>query len=347
MNSIAIWYEQTSNDRNTVIPELDVHVNHWKLKFKKNYFVKILRSLCTNTLGKKWKNLIYHESDYFMDFGVKVKNGAKIKNVCFFIPYTFFDGTSLIEDIGNKLIEKRLIMAVFNEPYNTLETNDPKYFTVVDKSHSIFNVYRLDISNDIKLEQKFNGTIIRIPFKQYNSLPTYYRFRLKALFVKKLSYVYSPSNSFLESVYSNIEVIDFRINDTRNLDVSLVEYINSQDKFNIRLVHYFVMRSVKDEYVVSNQELTSVRQLEDKTWESYVNKQEYIYGKSFAYHLKKKVEKDTYIDEFSAVLKFRFEDNKLLWYFFYLLLFAVFTEVVGSGIYDCLKLILNKLNGIV
>jgi hypothetical protein len=152
-----------------------------------------------------------------------------------------------------------------------------------------------------------------------------------------LSYIFNPSNSFLESAYSSIEIIDFRINDTRNLNLSLVEHINRHSKFNISLMHYFVMRDVKDEYILSNQDLNSVRQLENDIWTPYIDVNEHIYKRAFAYHLKKKasgVGSDiTYIEEFSAVLKFRFEDSKLIKYFIYIFIFAMITEVLGSGLY--------------
>ncbi len=341
MNSIAIWYEQNGNAPGNR-PELDLHINHWKLKFNRSFWVRKLRSLSTKTIGRKWERFVFQNSDYFMDLGLKIKNGENVESVCIYVPNKFTDKKKLVADLGTRLSDKRLITAVFNEPYNTTTVTDGKYFSVIENSIPLFNIYMLDIDCDINIENKYHGTIIKFPFKIFNNLPTYYRFRLKAPFVNNLSYFFKPSNSFLESVYSSIEIIDFRINDTRNLDVSLIEHINEQQKFNLALVHYFVMRNVKDEYVVSNQNMNGVRQLEDKTWTSYIDDSEYLYEKSFAYHLKRKASEiersdKRFIDEFSAVLKFRFEDGKLVRYIVFAIILAMLTEVFGNGLYDLCK----------
>lgn len=341
MNSIAVWYEKINDPMGTT-PELDIHINHWKLKFKKNFFLRKLRWLSSKTLGRFFERMYFNDSDYFMDVGLMVRDGVDVQNVCIYIPYQYTDQNKLIEDLGCMLENKRMITAVFNEPYNTATTANSKYFQVFKDGKQLFNVYKLDISNDILLSNSFDGTILKIPFKQFDNRPTYYRFRFKSPFVTNLSFFYKPSNKFLESAFSSIEIIDFRINDTRNLNVSLIEHINAHGHVHIALVHFFLMRSIKDEYIVSNQILNGVRQLEDETWSTYINQRQYVYKKSFAYHLKNKVsdqekEKSKYIEDFSGVIKFRFEDNRLLIYLLWILLFALFTEVFGSGLYEVLR----------
>lgn len=343
MNSIAIWFEKKNSVADSIVPELDLHINHWKLKFNKNSVNRAFRTLITKTLGQISDYLVLHNSDYFMDLGLMIRNGEAVERICMYFPGKFTDKTKLIEDIGGKLMDKRVLTAVFNEAYDFKTQPFGKFFSVFQNDTPKFNIYMLDVENDIKIENKFNGTIVKFNYKIFNgSSTTYYRFRIKEQFVKELSYVYKPSNSFLESAYSSIEIVDFRVNDTRNLDVSLIEEMNNNGKFNIGLVHYFVMRNVKDEYIVSNQILNSVRQLEDNTWTSYVGDTDYFYDKTFAYHLKKKKEGEIYIDEFSGVLKFKFEDTKLVIYFIYLLLFALLTEIIGSSFYDHCKVYIDN-----
>ena len=345
MNSIAIWYEKNATTISEDIPELELHLNHWKLKTKNSLIDRVLQIF-------RFKGN-YLPNDYFIDFGIKILRGESVSKVFIYIPFEYKNGIerkNIIEDLGVKLRDRKLITAVFNEPYTTQDlTNTQKAFSVNKDDKNLFNIYELDVENDINIDySKYKGTIFSFDFRQFKSIPTYYRFRLKGQFVKNLSYVYKPSISFLESAFSSVEIIDFRINDTRNLNVSLVEQIEECSKFNISLVHYFVMRNVKDEYILSNQALNSVRQLEENVWSTYISESEHLYEKSFAYHLKKKVNEEDkaskrYIDEFSAVLKFRFEDSKLFMYFIYLLIFAMFTEVLGSGLYDCLKPILKVI----
>jgi hypothetical protein len=353
MNSIAIWYEQKAAPENEPIPELEIHVNHWKLKFKMNFIWKKTRAFFSEILGKKLAIFQFHDSDYFMDIGLKIVSGENVERVCIYLPKeTNVDNPKLIEDIGGKLKDPKLLTAVFNEPYTIITNENAKHFTVQKKGTQLFNVYALDITNDIHSDNQFNGTIIKFPFRQFNDLPTYYRIRLKSVFVKQFSDVEVPSNSFLESAYSSNEIIDFRINDKRNLDVSLIEHINSYRNFNISLVHYFVMRRVKDEYVLSNQQLNGVRQLENETWSAYINQEQYNYEKAFAYHLKHKVtekERDDkkFISDFSAVLKFKFENGRLMWYILGFLAVAIALELSGNLIYDLVKKSWPWLNDLV
>lgn len=88
--------------------------------------------------------------------------------------------------------------------------------------------------------------------------------------------------------------------------------------------------------------------MEDNIWTSYIDQSEHKYEKSFAYHLKKKVSTEDanankYIDEFSAVLKFRFEDSKLIKYFFYFTIFAILSGILGNSFYDILKPYLGEI----
>ncbi len=342
MNSIAIWYETKSGDAGAAVPELDIHINHWKLRINKGFFARKLRKLSSKTFGRLWPKLSFDDSDYFLDIGLHINNGEDVSAVCIYVPFVFQDKGKVIEDIGERLKSPRILSAVFNEFYTLSTTQSPKYFEVRKSNVPIFNVYSLDIANDISIEKKYSGTILRFPFQQFNGLPTYYRLRLKSSFVTALSYVYSPSNSLFESASSSIEITDFRINDTRDLDVSLAEEMAGKGKFNIALIHYFIMRSVRDEHMLSNQDLKSVRQLEESTWASYITSSEYRYAKTFAYHLKQKVTEQEkldkqYLTDFTAVFKFKFEDVKLIRYIFWFLVIAFAIELTANWLYDLIK----------
>lgn len=199
MKSLAVWYESKQN--NSSISELELHFNHWKIGKKQHLFDK--------------------EFEYILDIGIKVKNGEDVKNLCFFFP----DTTSLeLEDLGKKLKEPKLLAAVFNENYKPKIDNNNKFHEIWHGDKAIFNVYSLDEKEDFKSELKFDGTVLKFPFKFFPDKDTYYRIRLKTPFVKKFSYIYKPKNSILDSVFSSVELIDFRVNDTRDINLNDCPY---------------------------------------------------------------------------------------------------------------------------
>lgn len=130
-----------------------------------------------------------------------------------------------------------------------------------------------------------------------------------------------------------------------HFNLSLLEDIDNNGKrFKISLIHLFIMRSINDDYIISDIDLKGIRQLEEGTWNSYLGSNIYEYKKTIAYHLKVKATSDEngkwkYIEDYNALIKFRFEDSRLFKYFLYLLIFALTTSVIGNYIFKYLNLI--------
>jgi hypothetical protein len=328
MNSIAIWFERNNNSLpHNGEADLDIHINHWKIKLNKSLYDKSKIWFSKNIFRKQERSSQY---DYFMDMGLKVGDTNQlIHKIFIYIPHELQNKIEIIEDIGSKLNDPKLLKAVFNEDYS-LETKGSKEFLVKNANDNLFYIYGLDVQNDINIIKQFNGTTISFDHKINDTNITYYRFRLKSIFVERLSEKLNPKNSFLESAFSTIELIDFKINDKRNLNLSLIEYVRPKGRFKINLIHYFIMRNIKDEYIVSNQETNSVRPLEKDTWEAYLGNKSYVKDRYMAYHIKRKAESNNSIIDFSVFFKFRYEDNKLPIYIFYLLAFGLLTEVWGN-----------------
>lgn len=348
MNSLAIWYEENSPLVDNEVPCLDLHFNHWKLHRKyliRNEIKKKIKEQINWELKLKqplWKPTFENTTDYFLDIGIKVGSGRNVKNVCLYFPYKILKTDNVIADLGCKLNNRDATTAIFNEDYSVVIPATPKIIELKSGTNTVLKVYQLDIPNDIKFKEEYHGTVIRFPHNDFGAIPSYYRIRIKSNFISTLSYFYRPKNAFLESAFSSIELIDFRLNDTRNLDLSLLEHIATNKKFNIRLVHYFIMRKVKDDYILSNQPLNSLRELEENTWNKYIDSDDYNYEKSLAYHLKTKMSEEDikngkYIQDFIALFKFRIEGSKLIKYFMYAILFALLTELIGHGLYDILS----------
>jgi hypothetical protein len=333
MKSLAIWYEPKKNQESAISPDLNLHFNHWKLR-------------------KAGWNL-WDKNEYLLDIGLRINNGDSIAFVCIYLPQEIKEITEILEDLGSSLKDKRLLTAVFNEKYDPRPLDSKKYFEVKEGDNTLFYIYGLDIKSDVTSDVGFGGTIVKFPFNSISGHDTYYRLRLKTDFVKRFSYNYRPKSSYLESIFSSIELLDFRLNDTRNLNLSLLELISkSGQMFNISLIHLFVMRNLNDEYILSDLKLNNVRQLEEETWGNYLGhsekKPKYKYDKVIAYHLKNKVvEGGNSIEDYSALLKFKFEDRVLNQYFIYLIVFGLGIGVFGNTLHDILKCFLNPYCNII
>lgn len=330
MKSLVFWYETKPNSnvkkRSTSkdvfehkTAELQLHLNHWKLKVNKS----------SNTKA----------NEYLLDLGIRIKDGKEVEKVCFFLPEEISDLSQVIDDLGIRLKDDKILTAVFNESYSYDTVHGEKYFVAKDGREPVLNIYTLDILSDLSSEIKFGGTVIKLPFKHFNEVDTYYRLRLKTKFVKNFSSIYKPKVSFIESAFSSIELIDLRINDTRDINLSLLENIRNTGKwFKISLIHLFVMRNLTDEYILSDIRLNSIRQLEEGIWLDYIGDSNYKYEKSIAYHLKAKASIENnvnvkFIEDYNALIKFRFEDRHLKFYFLYILLFALGTAVIGNALF--------------
>lgn len=324
MKSLAFWYEPLKKSNSDNKAELQLHLNHWKAK-----------------------NEGFKDFDYFLDIGIRVKNGANVQKLCFYLPEEKLDLHTTIEDLGANLRNAKLLTAVFNENYSSNTAGNKKYFNVIHEKKTQFYIYSLDITSDCTPLHDYEGTIVKIKFKNFPGVDTYYRIRIKTNFVKNFSHIFRPKNSFFESISSSIELIDLRINDTRDLNLSLLEHIeNLGEKFNISLIHLFVMRNIEDDYILSDIKLNSVRLLEKGTWEAYLQTANYEYNNSLAYHLKTKIsveEKDEgkFIEDFNALIKFRFEDSQFLRYLGYAILFALSTAIVGNILTRALQINLH------
>ncbi|WP_187263774.1 hypothetical protein [Pontibacter beigongshangensis] len=330
MKSLAFWYEPINKLNSENKAELQLHLNHWKVKGESN-----------------------NELDYFLDIGIRVKNGVNVQKLCFYLPEEILDLSTTIDDLGANLKNAKLLTAVFNENYSSNTVGNKKHFEVIHDGETQFYIYSLDIRSDCKPIHDYEGTIVKIPFTCFHGVDTYYRIRIKTDLVKNFSHIFRPKNSFFESISSSIELIDLRINDTRDLNLSLLEHIeNNGVKFNISLIHLFIMRNITDDYILSDIKLNSVRLLEKDTWETYLQTANYEYNNSLAYHLKTKTSKeerdrDQFIEDFNALIKFRFEDSQLSRYLGYAILFALSTAIIGNILTRALQINLHTVKNFI
>ncbi len=249
-----------------------------------------------------WKLGKRKSANCFLDIGLMIQDAAKVSHVNIFIPQPI--ASSDIEDLGITFRRNPdLVSILFNEDYRISSGAQEKIVEVLNVDRiPIFYIYVLDLDSDVSIENAFGGSIIKIHIPQeLANKKHYYRIRLKNPYVDSISHIYTPPNSVLESAFSQTELVDFGINEKRNLNGSLLERIHSEGEVSFSKTHLFLMREASDDYVYSHKPPDGSRQLEADLWKSYIGG-DYPFDKMIAYHWK---ETDTH-HSFSAFAKFRY-----------------------------------------
>jgi hypothetical protein len=195
-----------------------------------------------------------------------------------------------------------LVSAVFNEDYGVLVRAKEKAIEVQRADGTpLFDIYVLDLENDVSVESQFGGSTISIRIPEHlKKKKHYYRIRLKCAFVDQTGYIYTPpASSILEGAFFQTELIDFRLNEKRNLPSSLLETIRQNGEVRFTKTHFFLMREASDDYVFSHKP-PGGRKLEKDIWNAYVGK-DYSFEQITAYHWKE----SGLHDSFSVFVKFR------------------------------------------
>jgi hypothetical protein len=278
MNCIGIWL---TNQQNQQPCELECHFNLWMLK----------------RINHKRNERL----DCFLDIGIKLRHQDESTHINIFIPNQI--DKSNIQDLGIIFRDNtELVSAVFNEDYGVLTRAKEKIIEVQQADTTpLFDIYMLDLENDVSIESQFGGSTISICIPEYlKNKIHYYRIRLKCAFVDNIGYIYTPPpSSILEGAFFQTELIDFRVNEKRNLPGSLLETVRQNGDVHFTKTHFFLMREASDDYIFSHKP-PGGRQLEKNIWKAYVG-EDYSFEQITAYHWKEAVPHDS----FSVFVKFR------------------------------------------
>lgn len=269
MNSFALWFN--ADEINKIDLEADVHFNLW------NLHDKLSGPPC-------------------LDVGIKIKKMQICDAVNFYIPFTIDENN--IRDLGSTLSSSEILCCVFNEDYTIAREGNNKLSKVVnEKQESIMFIYSLDIKNDVDIEHKYGGTLIKIPIsksmkKAEDTL--YFRFRIISEKFNQIIKKYRPKNIFLQSANSVTEAIDFRFNDYRSLNSTLLKQIRNGLSYKIKKVHFLLVVEA-DVEILFMSSLAVARELETKIWNEYFNS--LVNKNVVAYHWKFKQEDDNKLIE--------------------------------------------------
>jgi hypothetical protein len=309
MNCLAVWYK-----RKPLAPkkklDVELHINLWQLKKK----------------DKKEKKA----SKNFLDIGIKIFEPSNVDNIRIFLPFKVKKDE--IEDIGHFFEgNNKLVAAIFNDEFQAQPIQvQSKTLQVINGNNNIqFYIYMIDDKNDVRmLKKNYGGSVIDIKLNSAAKYkPLYYRIRINSDNLEEFYTQYKPQSQWLDSHSTTTELIDFRVNEKRNLDRTLLEDMRNSGEVFFKKVEYFVMREFKYDYVSSHKEMLRSRRLEEDLWDSYVG-EDCECGKIIAYHWS--------WDEkpgFNAFVKYRFlsSDKKTrLRFCFFLIVIALIGGVLAS-----------------
>lgn len=322
--SFAVWgcrdYSSNSNpgynsDHVNFIDEL--HVNFW--------------------------NVSAHSFSY-LDFGITFKRPddssiAEHGAICLFLP--FIKNNNDFTDLSENLESSRdLVTAVFNEYLIDTKTVDGRHLKLVlaNKGDLVVNTKLSfrggELDHRVKVKQIHDGTLIVFKLKDclssYNLCNHYIRFRvnLNTSDMPRLVKTFYPKDLFLKSNIERSDIIDFRINEQRNLPAEISTTLASAACTPLKC-HLFIIRDMVDDCSASGSNYKGCRILESETWTKYFNR-DISFGKDdpMIYHWKISNNSESRLNDFSVVVKFKNVKAKLSKIFAYLFYGAAFTFVM-------------------
>lgn len=308
--SLAFWIEK---DNGTVEPvaasassestsstpshSVDLHINYWLLNQDKKDEINYL------DVGVK-----------FLDEGLNDGDSINI-----YFPF-MISKEDYISNIGEFVCNNRdLIQTIFNAKCEEIEytTNTAvKIKFTKDESLVVHTQIGLDSNNGgVRLQTTDEGCILCFPrqlFKksQEEGVHDYFRFRIKLNSKndkKTFSQSYKHSDRFILSRLESTEIVDFRINEVRDLP-GIIKAKNL-DNSNIKKIHFFLIREVDSEFKQAHANFSRCRLLEKGLWKDYLELNSGLDLKlpqqMLIYHWKESEKgNEKHIDKFNAFAKF-------------------------------------------
>lgn len=324
--SLAFWVENSSKNAFSSVA-LELHFNYWHLPDDKiNY----------------------------LDIGILISGKSKsFDSINVYLPFKY-NIKNYISTLGDKVVEsEELISAVFNNDVSNItpiRECSAKHIVFSEQKDNEGIVFFTNLSHEtsenrvlIKEDREGDqiGTIIKFSNKIFNCSEEYkeknwylrFRYVLEKEDIDNISREYKSKDSLITYYFEKSEVVDFRVNESRNLPKTIREKVATCR--NIHKVHFFLIRNESSEFKIGHTDYDRCRILEDKLWDTYLceNKDPQIKTKMLIYHWKTTTGKK--VDYFSAFA--RFVTRKVRWKeIIYIILGVIVLGVSSSLIATCL-----------
>lgn len=337
--SLAFWLDGSKSPETAI----ELHFNFWLL----------------NMGSKKEVN--------YLDVGVKFKNLDDIDSINIYFPFKVTK-QNYINSLGNTLSnDNGLIEAIFNariDSVTKITANVIDISFIKNKADKLRLFSQIEIdengNNGVKIQPQDDGTILVFPKNLITNSPNnsingkntedgnifgYFRFRIKLSTEDKISIsqLDVSKDAKLLSRMESIEIVDFRVNEVRNLPQKIVSRLSNDSC--ITDVHFFLIRDTHAEHKLSHSEFKRCRLLEKNIWDNYLNVDSgvSIPEQMLIYHwkepLKKQPDTQEYLDNFSAFAKF--SSTSVTWetitcFIAIIVFLGAISGVIGNYVYSIL-----------
>lgn len=300
--------------------EFDLHVNFWSLEDYKH--------TDNNTVP-------------CLDIGLKIFKYQLIERLTFFCPFRVEKEDVL--DLADKMSTKNNANIIFNtdceihtkDNYTIIELEQNEHLLVFPLDQVIKDVYSITNGEyGAKLEFNFRN------FQQYvksnpglNELDTIYiRFRIKGNALRHHIYFDSePLNKSFESAFSGTRMIDFKVNEKRNIDekVRAEIIVNHEELAKLKTVHFLLMEPSAYEVKSFDNYGMSCRELEQELWDDYLGMPiDFAKGHILAYHWKTKGVRES----FNCLVKVNYSKTKPLTIVVYAMVVVALGVISSAGV---------------
>jgi hypothetical protein len=215
-----------------------------------------------------------------------VEESSNVNSFNIYVPFVVKEK---IGDLGKSLETTSAIQAVFNEPWCAVVFPGISIIKVMDfDKKDIFQIYKLSAKN-LEFKPAYGGSVLRLILPDNLQAKTYFRFRIYIPDLWPITKEEKPSNSWLESAFFVTEIIDFHVNEKRNLSEELLRAMHDEGEVNFKKIHLFLMRYNNYDHIFSHPFPVDARTLERTIWTDYVG-EDYACEQILAYHWRQKYE---------------------------------------------------------
>lgn len=348
--SLAFWIDGNTSGK---VPEIDLHINYWLLNQNTN-----------------------HEFNY-LDIGVRFVSLSFDAVINMYFPFKIASD-QYIPGLGELICSRTdLIQTIFNARQLSTKNSSNTSVDIEFEGDGVLRIHKQIAlgpqSGNVSIIDIAEGSILSFPLASMHHKvlegadepPGYFRFRINMDRVearKEISQSYKHSDSFILSRLESTEIVDFRVNEVRDLPgiIQSKNLLGTENNLGagIKNIHFFLIREVDSEFKQAHANFHRCRLLEKELWSDYLtsfNEKKVILPKQMLiYHWRESVDKEKLqnnvnlrIEKFNAFAKFgkiTVTTYTFIWFILFALLLGAFGGILGDFLVDWLGPKFNAFN---